>query len=484
MKRIYAICLFAAAMLTALGASAQLRLASPIQNHMVLLQNSTVKLWGEADKGAIVEVTASWSDNSVRTKTDRSGNWSIDVTTPAGSYTPYTITISDCSSTITIEDVLVGEVWLASGQSNMEMPLRGFFNSPVEGANDVFANPEGSDHVRMFNVRLSQSHNEERYCEGQWLRATPAEVKEMSATAYFFARQLSRTLNIPIGILNAAYGGAKVESWTPREVLEHYPDVDLSREAIDAIATHYYRPMVMYNAMLCPLRGYTIRGFIWYQGCSNVGEESRFVERMTNMVNAWRAQWGDDKTCALPFYTVEIAPFRYMSPEQHESAALLRAAQHTAAMTIPNCAIVVTNDLVEPYERDNIHPMRKEPVGRRLAWLALHRDYGYEHVACYSPRATELVRMADGSELGVRFENLPNGLNRWCDIEGLEVAGSEGVFYPVTDAMYEWEERVLRIHSEFVPDPAVVRYGWGDFRVGNLKSCEGLPVAPFELRLE
>lgn len=483
MRRIINIGMVLVAMLLACPATAQLRLASPLKSSMVLLQQSDAKLWGEASKGATITVTTSFSEASYSAKADNNGLWELYVATPEGSYTPHTITISDGHDSITLEDVLIGEIWLASGQSNMEMPLRGFFNSPVEGANEVFANPEGADHVRMFNVKLTQSHNEERYCEGVWLRATPAEVKEMSATAYFFAKHLSRSLDVPIGIINAAYGGAKVESWTPREVLEEYPDVDLSREAIDAMTTHYYRPMVMYNAMLCPLRGYTIRGFIWYQGCSNVGEDKRFVERMKRMVDAWRDDWNDTE-CRLPFYTVEIAPYRYKSPEQYEAAALLRQAQHTAAREIENAAIVVTNDLVESFEMDNIHPMRKEPVGQRLAWLALHRDYGMEHVACYSPTATALLRLENSNELGVKFDNAPNGLNRWREIEGLEVAGSEGIFYPVSFAYFEWEERVLRVRSEFVHDPMVVRYGWGDFKPGNLQSCEGLPVAPFELRLE
>lgn len=472
-----------ALLLTTATLSAQLRLASPIANGMVLLQSSEAKLWGEATSGATISVTTSWDNHTHTTKADKSGRWELSVATPEGGYTPYSIHFSDGKEHIAIGDVLIGEIWLASGQSNMEMPLRGFFNSPVEGANRVFACPAGSDRVRMFNVKLTQSHDEERYCEGVWLHATPAEVKEMSATAYFFAAHLSQALDVPVGILNAAYGGAKVESWTPRDVLEGYDDVNLSREAIDAMTTHYYRPMVMYNAMLCPLRGYTIRGFIWYQGCSNVGEDGRFVERMTNMVNAWREDWNDDKECRLPFYTVEIAPYRYKSSEQYESAALLREAQHEAARTIKNAAIVVTNDLVEPFEKDNIHPMRKEPVGERLAWLALHRDYGFEHVACYSPEAVEAVALPNSNEIGVRLSHVPNGLNRWRDIEGLEVAGSEGIFYPVTFAYFEWDSRLLRVRSEYVHDPQVVRYGWGDFKPGNLASCEGLPVAPFEVRL-
>ena len=144
----------------------------------------------------------------------------------------------------------------------------------------------------------------------------------------------------------------------------------------------------------------------------------------------------------------------------------------------------MTNDLVEAYEQDNIHPAKKKEVGERLAFLALNRDYGFTSIPCYSPEAVKCISMAGGSEIGVELTNCWNGLNRWMEIKGLEVAGSEGIFYPVTYAYFEWEQKVLRIRSEFVHDPCEVRYGWADFKPGNLKNAEGLPVAPFYIKLE
>jgi sialate O-acetylesterase len=304
----------------------------------------------------------------------------------------------------------------------------------------------------------------------------------MSATAFFFARKLNEMLDMPVGIVSCAYGGARIESWTPKEILETYPDENLDKAHIESMV-HYHRPYLAYNAMLCPVMGYTVKGFIWYQGCSNVGRHDQFVERMSIMTDHWRECWNDPEA-KLPFYMVELAPYRNKPYTETPYFALLRQAQHDAAHAIENCGIIVTNDLVEAYEQDNIHPAKKKEVGERLAFLALNRDYGFTSIPCYSPEAVKCISMAGGSEIGVELTNCWNGLNRWMEIKGLEVAGSEGIFYPVTYAYFEWEQKVLRIRSEFVHDPCEIRYGWADFKPGNLKNAEGLPVAPFYIKLE
>ena len=381
-----------------------------------------------------------------------------------------------------ISDVLVGEVWLASGQSNMEMPMRGFFNCPVENAIEYISAPAAKEKIRMFTVPLKQSYEPLTEVDAKWEGAEPATVPGMSATAFFFARKLNEMLDIPVGVVSCAYGGARIESWTPKEILETYPDENLDKAHIESMV-HYHRPYLAYNAMLCPVMGYTVKGFIWYQGCSNVGRHDQFVERMSIMIDHWRECWNDTEA-KLPFYMVELAPYRNKPYTETPYFALLRQAQHDAAHAIENCGIIVTNDLVETYEKDNIHPAKKKEVGDRLAFLALNRDYGFTSIPCYSPEAVKCVSMAGGSEIGVELTNCWNGLSRWMEIKGLEVAGSEGIFYPVTYAYFEWEQKVLRIRSEFVHDPCEVRYGWADFKPGNLKNAEGLPVAPFYIKLE
>ena len=460
---------------------AKLVLSSPCSDSMVLQQNSNARIWGKASAGAQITVTPSWDGKVYRCKADSDGKWEVEIKTPAGSYKAYDVLVKGDGATVKIKDVLVGEVWLASGQSNMEMPMRGFFNCPVENAFDYICAPAATEKIRMFTVPLKQTYEPQDMVDAVWKGAEPSTVPEMSATAFFFARKLNEMLDVPVGIVSCAYGGARIESWTPKEILETYPDEDLSRERIENMV-HYHRPYLAYNAMLCPVMGYTVKGFIWYQGCSNVGKHDQFVERMSIMVDHWRSCWSDEKA-ELPFYMVELAPYRNKPYTAVPYFALLRQAQHEAAKAITNCGIVVTNDLVESYEQDNIHPAKKKEVGERLAALALNRDYGIWAVPCYSPEAVKCTRFSN-CELAVELTNCPNGLSRWMEIEGLEVAGSEGIFYPVTYAYFEWEQKILRVRSEFVHDPCEVRYGWGDFKPGNLKNCEGLPVAPFYLKVE
>lgn len=448
---------------------------------MVLQQNTEAKIWGMASADARITVIPSWSGRAYKVKADATGKWEVMIQTPAGSYNAYDITVKGDGSSFIIKDVLVGEVWLASGQSNMEMPMRGFFGCPVEDAQEYICAPAAKEKIRMFTVPIRQSYEPLTEVDSKWAGAEPATVPEMSATAFFFARKLNQMLDVPVGIVSCAYGGARIESWTPKEILETYPDEDLSRETIEA-THHWHRPYLAYNAMLCPVMGYTIKGFIWYQGCSNVGRHEQFVERMSNMIGHWRECWGDSQA-KLPFYQVEIAPFCYNSPDQVTYASYLRQAQHDAANQIPNSAVVVTNDLVENYEKDNVHPAKKREVGERLAFLALNRDYGMWAVACYSPEAVKCTR-CDGDALAVELTHCENGLDRVMEIRSLEIAGRDGVFYPVESVRCEWENKLMVVRSENVPDPCEVRYGWGDFNPGNLKNCQGLPVSPFWLKVE
>lgn len=473
-----------AAFLLSLCISAQAKLVPSrlFSDGMVLQQNTEVKIWGTAAPGSQISVIPSWNGTTYRTKTDSEGRWTVYAATPSASYKAYTMTIKGDGETIRIKDVLIGEVWFASGQSNMEMPMRGFYNCPVENALEYISAPAATDKIRMFKVPIKQSYEPLDDVDSKWEGAQPQTIPDMSATAFFFARELNEVLDIPVGIVSCAYGGARIESWTPKEILETYPDEDLSRDRIESMV-HYHRPYLAYNAMFNPTKGYTAKGFIWYQGCSNVGRHDQFCERMTTMINHWRECW-NDTDAKMPFYMVELAPYRNKPVTAVPYFALLREAQHAAAKVIPNCGVIVTNDLVKAYEQDNIHPANKKDVGERLAFMALNRDYGFSQISCDSPEAIKCYRMQNSCELAVELTNCHNGLSRWMEIEGLEVAGSEGVFYPVTYAYFEWAPKVLRVRSEFVHDPCEVRYGWADFKPGNLKNAEGLPVAPFRIKVD
>ncbi len=465
-----------------LPASAGLSPKYPCSDGMVLQQQASALVWGHGDPGRDVTVSTSWDGASYRTAVDVDGVWKVYVSTPAASYEHHSISVKSGSETFTISDVLIGEVWVASGQSNMEMPIRGFFNCPVENANYVMANPAGADNVRMFTVGIdpqTEPVTDVAITRG-WEKAAPGQVAEMSATAYFFAEQLNRTLGIPVGILALPRGGARVESWLPRATVESFGTESCKPEDMQD-GPEYLRAYVMYNGMEQPVKGYTARGFIWYQGCSNVGKADQFVPRMVELVRQWREDWGDVDN-SMPFYQVEIAPYLY-DGSQANTAPELRAAQHEAAALIPNSGIIGTNDLAYPYESRNIHPCQKKPVGLRLAYMALHRNYGFDRIACDSPEAADIRRHGeDPSTLIVNMTNCPNGVDREFGIEGLEIAGADGVFHPVTEARMPWQGALL-VKSAEVPCPVEARYGWGDFAPGNLHNAEGLPFIPFDLKV-
>ncbi len=327
MKRTVIIALM---LLVGVGAQAKLALRHPTGDHMVLQQNTEAAVWGFATPGAAVTVTPSWDGKAYQAKADANGKWTAYVKTPAAGYTVYSIDVSGDGGSLTVNDVLVGEVWLASGQSNMEVPVKGFDNCPVEGYNELLTQAPARDRIRMFYARADQSDeplDEVRLTDG-WQGADPNTIPEMSAVGYFFARKLNQVLDVPIGIVSFARGGARVESWLPRETLASYGTEDLTPEGVNKMI-FYLRPFQMYYAMEVPLQGYTGRGFIWYQGCSNVDHEDQFVARMTDLVKQWRKDWGD-KDDSMPFYMVEIAPYLY-DAANGDSGARLRQAQHDAA---------------------------------------------------------------------------------------------------------------------------------------------------------
>ena len=467
-----------------LSAFAKLSVKYPCSDGMVLQQQCEALVWGHASPGAKINVKTSWDNKIYHSLTDEKGVWRVNVSTPKASYTNYQIEVRGDADKMVIKDVLIGEVWLASGQSNMEMPIRGFFNCPVEGAAEVIATPAMPDKIRMFTVEITptlEPQDDVQKTHG-WRKASPQTVSEMSATAYFYAKRLQSVLDVPVGIVNFPRGGARVESWLPREVLEAYGTEDCSPEGVMK-RRDWERAYMMYNGMQHPIQGYTAKGFIWYQGCSNVGADEVFVERMSKLISLWREDWGDTEA-KMPFYMVEIAPFAYQGGQMGRSAAL-RAAQLQVSREVANCELVCTNDLVATYEFDNIHPCKKKEVGDRLAFLALNRDYGFSKIPCYSPQVCSELEIdpQDPSVLMLSLSNCPNGLSRYNEIEGLEICGQDGIFLPVNKVQYKWETRKLKISHPAIKNPVELRYAWGDYRPGNIKNAEGLPLFPFRLKL-
>ncbi len=452
---------------------AKVRLPHVIGDNMVLQQNTQARLWGWAKPGKSVKVSVSWSDITYSAKAGKDGKWLVSVATPAASYTPLSITFDDGEAT-TLHGVLSGEVWVCAGQSNMEMPVRGFGNCPVEGYNQAVTDAvhsKGIHYVKIPSV-MSMTPLEDAQCE--WRECNPFTVGEASAVGYFFARVMNRTLDVPVGLVMANKGGTRVESWLTRENLQRHTTETLdSLEMVKRFSWDYHRPLLWGNGTFNPILNYTVKGILYYQGCSNVGDPgNQYSERLALLAKQWREQFGLGE---IPFYFVQIAPYYYDDDVNGVSGALLREQQQRAASLIPNSALVCTNDLVYPWETQQIHPCQKQPVGERLAYIALNKTYGMHTLMCESPSFKELTISNDTCY--VRLQNDYDGISRYEDIQGFEVAGADKVFHPAK-AYYYWTKGII-ITCDEVKQPVAVRYCFRNFQLGNVANQAGLPLFPF-----
>lgn len=464
-----------AALMTAGNAEA-LRLPDIVNRNMMLQQSSDASLWGWAKPGSEVKVTTGWNGKEYVAKAGKQGRWDVKVATPAASYDPQSITITGDGETVTLDNVLVGEVWFASGQSNMEMPLNGFWGAPIEGSNNAIAEAgKYKKAIRFATVPKSPALTPQDSVKGEWVECTPENAPAFSAVGYFFARQLNDIIDVPVGIINCSWGGSKVEGWLPEEILKGYSDIDIADASRPADAEHpdYYRPMVMYNGMLYPLAGYTVRGFLWNQGESNVGKHADYPDRFATMMKQWRELWGEGE---LPVYCVEIPP-HYYGDENAVWGALLREAQHKSMTTTPNAGIVSTVDLVTPGTSYQIHPSKKLEIGQRLAYLAATRDYGVKGIKAESPEFESME--VNGNKALLHFKNAPDGFVPERGMEGFEVAGDDRVFYPASARQVYSNRCDIEVESDKVAEIKSVRYCFKNWAPGDIRDMRQLPLVPF-----
>ena len=476
--------IFVLAVLAALTihAQAKVRLPHIIGDNMVLQQQTEARLWGWARPGRTVMVSTSWKDEKTWVKADNDGKWLVKIKTPKASYKSLSITFDD-GEPVTINNVVSGEVWVCAGQSNMEMPVKGFGMCPVEGYNHHILDAINSKGVRSVKIPSVMSATPQDDAQCEWRQCSPKTVGDFSATGYFFARLLSRTLDIPVGIIEANKGGTRVESWLTKENLEKYTsDPTDSVEICKKWAEwDYHRSLLWGNGTFNPILNYTVKGILYYQGCSNVGDPGdQYSQRMKILVDQWRSQFALGE---IPFYFVQIAPWAYDDGNVNAiSGALLREQQWKAAQIIPNSSLVCINDLVYPYEYSQIHPTQKQQVGERLAFTALNRDYGFEAIQYKSSSYKDMTIKNDTVFIHTQD-------NYWCDapfeqMEGFEVAGVDRVFYPAKAKHFwqpgggYWDEAIIVTSSE-VKKPVAVRYCFKNFQIGNVKNGGNLPLFPF-----
>jgi len=464
--------LSAIASIAAVSAQAEVTLPHILGSNMVVQQNSNVRLWGSAKQN--VTISTSWSNDTYKAAVDNNGNFEISIPTPSASFDAQFIKLTDADNkTVTLDNILIGEVWLASGQSNMEMPLEGFGGSFVDGGLDEIMNASAENNIRFFTVPLKHSYTEETDVDAQWCQPNAMTATKFSATAWFYAKSISHALNVPVGIVSCAYGGTTVESWMSKSLLESY-GLSTKKEDVESVKEVYLRILLPYNAMFKPVHKFTYKGIIWYQGESNVGKHEVYAQRLTDMVELWREQIGLGD---IPFYYVELAPYCYDSPDQEGKSAFLREAQFKALSTIPNSGMISTSDLVLPEEYHQIHPREKKMVGLRLAALSLNKTYGLKHFVAGGPIYKELV--VEGNEAFVGFQNLQMGICSNYMIEGFEVAGDDHVFYPADNVWLRWQTNHVAVSSKKVAKPVAVRYCFRDFYKGTLYGGEMMPAFPF-----
>ena len=506
----FVVCAILSAWLIAVPDSirADIKLPAIISNNMVLQQKSAVPLWGWAKDGETIRINVSWSCNVLETVTDSNGFWTAKIDTPQ-SGGPYELKFIDGNDVCKIENVLIGEVWLCSGQSNMEMPVakgvRGY--GGVDNYKQEIA--EGNyPGIRLFFVARNTSQEPQSDCTGQWTVCSPKTVGSFSAVAYFFGRELHKTLKVPIGLIDSSWGGTPAEAWTSRRTLESDPDFKaiLTRydEAVRkypqakkeyerklqewadsngvspkpqppvAPEHHHQAPAGLFNAMISPLIPYRIKGVIWYQGESNRTRAYQYRKLFPAMIANWRNAWGQGE---FPFYYVQIAPFNYSilyTPPSKENECFCPELQEAQfkTLSVPNTGMVVTTDISD---LNDIHPKNKVEVGRRLALWALAKNYGKTNIV-YSGPLYKSMDIED-AKIRISFDNVGSGLMvKGSQLSWFTISGEDRQFVPA-NAVIDGNEVV--VWSEQVKKPVAVRFGWNMVAQPNLFNKEGLPASPF-----
>lgn len=448
---------------------AEIKLPAIVSSNMVLQRNTTITLWGWSDPNEEIAISASWLKKSVNIIADKVGDWKVEVQT-TDSKEPQTIKIKSTDTDILLENILFGEVWICSGQSNMEIPVSGYLGQPVFGAQQAIINA-GNENLRLFTVEHQASTLPQKEIEKYigWQSASPESVKEFSAVAYFFGMQLQDILNVPVGLIHSSWGGSLIEAWMSNEALSTIKPVDLS--GVDLNRGNRF-PTVLFNSMINPLISYTIKGAIWYQGEANASRPEQYKLLFPAMVKDWRMRWGIGD---FPFYYVQIAPYMYDRDNRLDAAnnaALMREAQLQCIDLIPNSGIAITLDIGEDFV---IHPAKKKEVADRLLYNALNQTYGYKAVEFEGPSFDSMEIKDDGIYL--KFLGAEKGLYAPAKLDGFEIAGADKVFYPA-DASIVNRRQVL-VKNDQVKNPVAVRYAWRSWVHGTLFNTYLLPATSF-----
>lgn len=447
-------------MLCATSTYGEIWLPSILSDNMVLQQRSNVTIWGwTTATSEEITVYGTWNNEKVTTKAYQ-GVWSLKLPTPKAGGT-YSVKVEGHQK-LELRNVLIGEVWLGSGQSNMQWtPKNGLENVEEEIKNANY--PE----IRFFQVAQQISDNPQDQLKGKWEVCTPETMEKFSSVAYFFGRDLYKNLSVPVGLINSSWGGTPVEVWLKEELITEDVQLNVAAKKLNEVAWWPSKPGTAYNAMIHPITKYNIAGCIWYQGESNTVNPVSYYSSFPLMIKSWREEWGKD----LPFYFVQIAPYKYDDPNGTD-AAHVRDGQLNTMKNLDNTGMVVTNDIGD---LENIHPINKQDVGHRLALWALAKTYGKEELQ-YSGPVFESMEIKN-KKIVLNFEHAEKGLmQKGKDLREFFIAGQDKVFYP---AKAKISGSTVIVSSSKVKNPSAVRFAFTNGALPNLFNSEGLPASAF-----
>jgi len=476
---------FTGVALLSFAVSADVKLAAIFNDGLVLQQGRPVPVWGTASVGEKVQVT--FGGQSVTATADVKGEWMVRLSPLAVSRESRELVATGAKNVQKISDVLVGEVWLCSGQSNMSMAMwvppyvRQHGNRELNGALDILMVDEPL--VRGCTVpAVWATEPKELAKQMEWQRFAPGKQQFFSALAFHYALTLHHSLKVPVGVIVSAWGGTNIETWISPDGYRSVPK--LAKFAESTILAHtptnapkmelHKQPRALWNAMIHPLVPFAIRGALWYQGESNRGQGLAYMDYLHALWNGWSRAFENP---GMSFYLVQIAPFDYgMKPNDPKvndcdiweaEARFPKENKHAAMVSI-----------VDVGEHDNIHPGDKRTISVRLAALALHRDYGRTDIPCYGPELKSCV--VEKGAVKLTFDHAGAWVLHGCDPAPFEVAGADGKFVPAA-ATYKNQDEIV-VQANGVPEPKQLRYLWNWHGVGRLKNAAGLPLAPFYIR--
>ncbi len=430
-------------------------------DNMVLQRNAEVNIWGWAKPGEEIQISVSWSQENFKVKPDSNGNWQALIPTneERGSQT---ISIKGYTEVI-LKNVLLGEVWLISGQSNMEWTA----GAGIEGGEEAIKNSENRN-IRFFTVNHRTAEFPQNDLRGEWSESSPETMINFSAVAYFFAQKLSKELDVPVGLVNATWGGTPAEPWMPSSTIKNDRTLTKAAELLPKTEWGPSKPGLIYNAMIHPLKNFKFSGILWYQGESNTPNADYYEEIFSALIQSWRVEFQEE----LPFYFAQIAPYYY---ETEFTGVKIRDAQRRT-LKLPKTGMVMTSDIGNI---NDIHPKNKKDVGVRFANLVLAEQF-IKDIKAKAPLIQKAI--LENDKIILIFSNSEGlYLDKNSKTRQFEIAGSNKEFEP---AKFEIKDDRIILSNRKLENPVYIRYSWGNTSISNIFNGAKLPASSFYIKIE